>query len=151
MRYGQHPNIITLKDVSDICVSFPTQSAFGGYILTGCVVSVSGVWRGQVCIPGDGADEGRGAVGSNPQAEVFLRERSKCCSLHHYKDCWLPPLPRGEETLTRACAAELIWTRFLNIFSFSSGSTPRPEAKQHPVHGRLGESRLHQDLWFWIR
>lgn len=74
-------------------------------ILTGRL-SVSGVWWGQVCIPGDGADEGRGAAGQDPQAEVFLWERGQCCALHHHQDCWLPPLPRGEETLLCMCEQE---------------------------------------------
>lgn len=28
----------------------------------------------------------------------------------------------------------------------ATGGPPRPETQQHPVHGRLGEPRLHQDL-----
>lgn len=35
MRYGQHPNIITLKDVSDIC---DLQSLFMAMLTEGCVV-----------------------------------------------------------------------------------------------------------------
>lgn len=33
----------------------------------------------------------------------------------------------------------------------ATGGTPRPETQQHPVHGWLGEPRLHQDLWLWLR
>lgn len=94
MRYGQHPNIITLKDVSDIC---EPQWLLMDTLTEGLCVAVSGLWWGQIRIPGDGADERRWAVGQDPQTEVLLWERGQCCALHHHQDCSLPPLPRGEE------------------------------------------------------
>lgn len=89
-----------------------------GWSLCACMcLHVSGVWWGQVRLPGDRADEGRGAVGQDPQAEVFLRERGQRCALHHHQDCWLPPLPRGEETLLYIFQH---WGNVETFFSFSN-------------------------------
>lgn len=60
MRYGQHPNIITLKDVSDTALVSGLQLCVR---LTQVCVCVSGVRRGPLRVSGDGADEGRRAAG----------------------------------------------------------------------------------------
>lgn len=54
-------------------------------------------------------------------------------------------------THTRICKRRGCSDSSCTISCFSSGGTSRPEAQQHPLHGRLRESRLHQDLWLWVR
>lgn len=111
---------------------------------------MSGIWRGQVRLSGDGADEGGRAAGQNPQAEVFLWERGQCCALYYYQDCWLPPLPRGEIVCV-LCDIQISQSKVMHLhYCVLTGGTQRPKTQQHPLHGRLWESRLYKNLWLWV-
>lgn len=104
LRYGQHPNIITLKDVSvkpkTICKD-DKQNFLIFLIIVFIVLYVSvclptGVWRWPVCLPGPESAERRRVAGQSSEDAKFYRERRIRHHLHTDKNCGIFTLTGGK-------------------------------------------------------
>lgn len=95
LRYGQHPNIITLKDVSvkpkttckDDKLTFLILLVNVFFVLSVSVCLPIGVWRWPVCLSGSEPAERRRVAGQSSEGAKFYRERRIRHHLHTDKNC----------------------------------------------------------------
>lgn len=142
MRYGQHPNIITLKDVSNILCGSHDGNVFTVTTLTGCLSVPACVFMCQVY------DEGRyvylvtelmngGELLDKILRQKFFSEREASAVLYTItktvdylhcqgvRKCFCTYLSIGE--MWKSSSPSLMLSS--PLFSSSPGGTPRPEAQ----------------------
>lgn len=140
LRYGQHPNIITLKDVSvthppltykiTLCCHLKMKTQWKKVWLESeysfhlhnsllfcvllppvCAFPPVGVWWWPACVPGSGFTERQRAAGQSSDGAKFYRERCLRHRLHTGQDCGIFTLTGGKTD----SEAKKIFTEFLNI------------------------------------
>lgn len=101
-RYGQHPNIIALKDVRAILVYNVLRYLFVLHQLEPLfmswsgtsIQSLTGIWRREFCLPRDRPYERWRTARQDFTSEIFLWERGLCCSFYNVQDCGISALAR---------------------------------------------------------
>lgn len=99
LRYGQHSNIITLKDVSVTHKQHAKMTSRASlvsltFFMTLC--TLIGVWWRPVRLPGSGLTERRRAAGQSSEGAKFYRERRVRHHLHADKNCGIFTLTGGK-------------------------------------------------------
>lgn len=143
-RYGQHPNIIALKDVSAMLVYNVFRYLFVLHQLGPLFISwygtslqsLTGIWRREFCLPCDRPYERWGTARQDFTSEIFLWERGLCCSSYNVQDCGISALARRKSCTqsTYPCLSlKMLNVRQVrsqcHIGFYITGCSPRSEAK----------------------